>query len=517
MLKNIFKNLRNNKNGTMLVTVMMVTAILLAIVIGQTGLVIMRHKLNKIKVASAQALHVAEAGVNYYRWVLYHDHDEYLSRPGCAPGLTCGPFGPYEYKDSEDGTVSGYYELYLTPPAVNGSTIVTVKAIGWLASMPSAKRSIEVRCGISSWSTYSTLADDFMRFGSGTEVWGPIHSNKGIRFDGVAHNLISSAVLNWDDPDHNVLLESTPFDDPNEFGVHNHSQLPVDPIPDGNNPPQNVPAKSNIFLAGRAFPVNTVSFDLLNNYIGEVYALATSAGIVFDPLPAASADPYSVPEYRGCGVAGSTCDEGFHITLKNNNTFDIRGVTSERIDLLCPLFKSNSINNQEATIRNYPIPSNGIIFVKKRAWIDGAINNSRVTVIAFEDPFIGGLADINITDDIAYTPPRDNSGNDTIGLIAQRNVNIGQFSDDNLEINAALIARNGKIQREWYPLICQYDSRDTITVFGSLATKERYGFAFTDGTGYNTRNLIYDNNLTFAPPPHFPTTGEYTFISWDEE
>ncbi|OQA37736.1 MAG: hypothetical protein BWY51_01013 [Parcubacteria group bacterium ADurb.Bin316] len=85
-----------------------------------------------------------------------------------------------------------------------------------------------------------------------------------------------------------------------------------------------------------------------------------------------------------------------------------------------------------------------------------------------------------------------------------------------MRIDAALIARDGRIGRNHYGLTCTNYSRNIITVYGSLATKNRYGFAYTDGTGYQTRNLIYDNNLTFAPPPHYPTTGEYTFISWKE-
>lgn len=506
MLKTSKQNFQFNQNGAILITVLAVTTILLTITVGQTGLVMLRYKLNKNKIASAQALHIAEAGVNYYRWILYHDHDEYLSRPGCVPGAVCGPFGPYSYSDSDDGSIAGYYELYLTPPAINGSTIVNIKSIGWLANYPSIKRIIEVRCGISSWSAYSTLADDFMRFGEDTEVWGPIHSNKGIRFDGIAHNLITSSVLDFDDPDHTGA---------NEFGVHNHSQLPVDPLPDGNNPPQNVPAKSNIFTAGRAFPVNAVSFDLLNNYVGEIYQMATSAGIVFDPEPAGTADPYSRSEYWGCGTAGSTCDEGFHITLRNDDKFNIRGVTSVNSD--CGGSPSHSINTEEVSLRTFDIPDNGLIFVKKRVWIDGVIDNSRVTILAFESPFVSGIADININNDLLYTPPRDNSGNNAIGLIAQRNINIGQYSDNNIEINAALIAREGRIGREYYSSGCANRNRDTITVYGSLATKNRYGFAYTDGSGYQTRNLIYDNNLTFIPPPHYPTTGEYTFISWHEK
>ncbi|MCX6796776.1 MAG: hypothetical protein NTW06_04775 [Candidatus Falkowbacteria bacterium] len=457
-----------------------VTAIFLAIMLGQLGLVTMRYKLNKNKVASSQALHIAEAGVNYYRWVLYHDHDEYISRGCTSPGNICGPFGPYAYKDSAGGTITGYYKLYITPPATNGP----------------------------SWSSYSTLADDYMRFGVGTDVQGPIHSNLGIRFDGVAHHVVSSASATTTEPSGSRT----------EFGVYNY--LPsMDPVPDGNNPPLNMPDKPNIFIAGRSFPVTTVSFSLLNNYIGEVYKLATSAGIVFDPAPAGTADPASRSEYWGCGTSGSTCDEGFHIALKTDNTFNIRGVTAVVPD--CGT-STNSIDAEQAdaSARNYNIPANGIIFVKKRIWVDGQINNSRVTILAFNEPIAdpNGTADINLgKKDLSYT---NYDGTDAIGLIAQRDVNIGLDSKDNLRIDAALIAKNGRIGRYYYTSGCVNYKRNTITVYGSLSTKKRYGFSYICGTtycsGYDKRYLIYDNNLTFAPPPHYPTTGEYTFISWKE-
>jgi hypothetical protein len=50
-----------------------------------------------------------------------------------------------------------------------------------------------------------------------------------------------------------------------------------------------------------------------------------------------------------------------------------------------------------------------------------------------------------------------------------------------------------------------------------LASKERYGFAYTDGTGYITRNINYDANLLYNPPPFFPlTSDEYEVVSWEE-
>ena len=50
-----------------------------------------------------------------------------------------------------------------------------------------------------------------------------------------------------------------------------------------------------------------------------------------------------------------------------------------------------------------------------------------------------------------------------------------------------------------------------------IGTNLRYGFAYTDGTGYVTRNITYDGNLLYGPPPSFPlTSDQYTTISWRE-
>lgn len=51
-----------------------------------------------------------------------------------------------------------------------------------------------------------------------------------------------------------------------------------------------------------------------------------------------------------------------------------------------------------------------------------------------------------------------------------------------------------------------------------IATNIRYGFAYTDGTGYSSRDIIYDANLLYAPPPSFPLSGnQYQVLSWTEK
>ena len=106
-------------------------------------------------------------------------------------------------------------------------------------------------------------------------------------------------------------------------------------------------------------------------------------------------------------------------------------------------------------------------------------------------------------------------------------MNIGLFSSDSFRIDAAIIAQNGRVGRYYYrkpfswwwyyPGCSPYHERDTVTLYGMIATNQRYGFAYTDGTGYDIRNIVYDANLLFGPPPEFPLTSEqYEPISWEE-
>ncbi len=101
------------------------------------------------------------------------------------------------------------------------------------------KRVIEVRFRKPAWSEDIVLSNDVLRFGEGTETFGQIHSNQGIRFDGVAHNMVSSAVAKYDDPDHTGNQE---------FGVHTHVS-PVDPLP-----PAAVPNRPAVFQGRALFP-----------------------------------------------------------------------------------------------------------------------------------------------------------------------------------------------------------------------------------------------------------------------
>ncbi|HRY62721.1 MAG TPA: hypothetical protein P5056_03050, partial [Candidatus Paceibacterota bacterium] len=176
----------------------------------------------------------------------------------------------------------------------------------------------------------------------------------------------------------------------------------------------------------------------------------------------------------------------------------------------------------ETFLDNYPFPANGLIFAEDDVWVNGQINGARLTIASGRFPENHGReTHITVNDNLLYT---NYDGTDSIGLVAQGNINVGMISANTLRIDAALIAKNDRIGRYYYrppsdnkERCAPYHTRDTITLYGMIGTNKRYGFAYTDGTGYQTRNIIYDANLLFSPPPNLPLTNDqYQIVSWKE-
>ena len=488
------RRLYPNGNGSMLVLVIVATGLFLVMLMGGISVALLQQKLNIHKVARAQALDIAEAGVNYYRWHLYHYRDEFCNSETCIGGPDYGPYGPYTYTDSGGENITGYYQLYIEPPAKNGSTIVRVKSVGWMAAYPQIKRTVEVLCGIASWATYATITDGadwpsegLFSYGAGSEVWGPVHSNYScIKNDGIAYNLMTSS------QDH-----CSGTSDGNVWGVFTSS--------DPDYPAAITPPEKPNFLGGRDYgpqiPIISFGASVGAEYMRDVYALATGTdGLLFDPDPAASAEVGSEAAYWNCESNGS-CREGFHVTFKAGDKFDLRKVSS--------VSGVNGINSESSAVE-YDVPPSGIIFIKHTVWVDGQMNNgasgTRATILAIRDPIDGsGNADIFVNGNTRYT---NYDGTDSLGLIAQRNVSFSEDCPSTIRVDAALLAKYGRrFSPDFSP------NKNSVTIFGQTASYLRPYMS----NGFNNRYYIYDNNMTFAPPPHYPTTGQYTFISWKEE
>ncbi len=440
-----------------------------------------------------QAFQLAEAGIEYYRWHLAHAPTDYQDGTGEE--------GPYVHEvEDQDGRVLGVYSLSITPP-INGSTRVRIESTG-IPANSDIERTIAVEMAIPSLARYAVVANSVMRFGEGTEVFGPIHSNGGVRFDGVAHNVVTSAQESYDDPDHSGG---------NEFGVHTHVNAPPGLGIDNSfraleAPPNGVPSRPDVFIAGRQFPVPATDFVGITTELAQIKSAAQSEGVYYAPSGA----------------------QGYEIVLRTNGTMDVYRVTSLR-NPPSGCYNSGgqdgwgtwSINNRQF-LANRAIPENGLIFIEDHLWIRGQIDGERITIASGRFPDSPSTrTNIIVTDDLRYT---SYDGSDVIGLIAQDNVHVGMYSENNLRIDAALVAQNGRIGRYYYPgpswgtnRCSPYHVRNEISLYGMIATNERYGFAYTDGNGYGIREIIYDAELLYGPPPSFPlTSDQYEILSWEE-
>lgn len=465
-----------DQRGHIVVQMVVMMAIAVYVISSLISWAVLNFKAGKSAVERERAIQLAEAGVDYYRWHLAHAPTDFKD------GTTAS--GPYTHVFyDKDGNRVGSFSLSITAPTV-GSSEVAVASAGDTGAAFSPLRRIAVTLMKPSFARYAVAANDEMRFGEGTSVYGPIHSNRGIRFDGTAYGLVTSSVATYSDPDHSGA---------NEFGVHTHLTT-TDPLP-----PAAVPARPDVFKVGRVFPVASIDFDGMTADFAQMKSDASLSGF-----------------YRPSAGA-----QGYHVVFHTDHTFDLYKVTK-----LINMWGCSNTNNQDGwgtwsidsqhLVGNYPIPSNGLIFLEDDVFVDGQIDGDRVTVVAAflpdNPPF---RKNIIVNSNLLYT---HYDGTDSIGLIAQGNVATGLVSADNLRIDGALIAQKNKVGRFYYGSGCSpYDHRSSLTLWGMIATAVRYGYAYTDNTGYTLRNINYDGSLFFSPPPSFPLTADrYVTTSWGE-
>lgn len=487
-----------HRKGSVVLQVLLFATVSTLVLSGIVTWAVGNTKLSRVTADREQAIHLAESGIDYYRWHLAHASSDF--QDGTA---TSGPY-VHQFYD-KDGSLLGTYTLRITPPPL-GSTIVTVRSTGETNTVPAQKRTIETRFAIPSLAKYAVVANADMRFGQGTEVFGPIHSNGGIRFDGVAHNLMTSSRTDYDDADHTGA---------NEFGVHTHVNAPPssgvnDTFRANEAPPTSpVPSRTDVFEVGRQFPTPAVDFAGLSSDLASMKTAAQASGYYY----------------------GSSGAQGYLIRLKTNDTYDIYRVnTLVAVPGSCTNYAATQSGwgtwsvSTKTFIENKAFPADGIIFVEDHLWVDGAIDTARVTIASARFPDTPATrTSITVNDPLTYT---NYDGQDVVSLVAQNNFNVGMVSSSTLRIDAAIVAQNGRAGRYLYSPTCGgHASKTTLTLYGMIATNQRYGFAYTgttfcggtSGSGYCTRNLIYDANLLYGPPPSFPLTSNgYQVISWYE-
>lgn len=460
-------NKKNQFGSTLVMTLVIIgVGLILINIIADFALVNLRLGNNYSKRATSRE--IAEAGINYYQWHLSHNNKDY--RDGHSEiEYPTAPFGPFVhiYKNANGETI-GQYSLIINPPNAN-SPYVTVTSEG-KANNDSRSITIEATIGIPSYSHYSWVSDEELYFGQGATTFGKIHSNQGIRFDGTAMDLLTSAKLTY------------------EYGCNENSKTTKEgiwtSIPPGD------------FRGGIQFPVPAVDFTQITADFQNLKNEAQKSEGLY--LPATSG-------YKGYQL----------IIQSNPNQIELRYVR-------------NSTNQNKLDTTEYetvPYPQNGIIFVEDNAYISGVVN-ARLTIAVATLPDPKTKKDqkgVTIVNDIIYHN-NIKDGSIVLGIIAQNNIEIAKYVDKNLDLYGALLSQNGGVGFDYNAFNANLDL-GILNTYGGIASDVGTcgGFGMSgynkkgDIIGFSQRNYYYDQNLLLNPPPLYPTTGSYTIISWREK
>jgi len=464
------------QHGGILVMTLIFVTMFVVIFMALTGLVTSSYHQSVLQAQDEAAFQIAEAGLNYGRWRLSHAPTNVSTETKIVT-------------DQFAGTLGSYTVTFQAPQT--GSTIIVITATGTTAAQPTRQARLRARYGIPSLARYAAITN--------SDVWytgainGPVHSNGGIRMDGQSDSLMTSSKATYScQPSHGC---SPAQNKPGIWGSGQNSQLwqfPVSPV-----------------------DYNAVTVDLLN-----MKQTAQTAGTYYGPSGAL----------------------GYHLVFNSNNTYTIYKVTAKG-PLVCSWFAEGSQNVSgcptstsgtwekssydiatQTAVQTKAVPAGGVIFTEDTLWVEGSIQ-TKITVAAGRFPDTPATnADIIINGNITYTNVHD--GSRTFGAVAQRHVLIPWSGAQNqLTMEGAFIAQKGRSGRRYYcPTSCSADTyrlRSQLTLYGMTASNLVPVTTWVNGSGtvisgYQTVDLTYDPNLLYGPPPYFPVSGSYQFISWDQ-
>lgn len=469
-------------------------AIFLMVFASLSGFVLSQNRLQDAKAAQLSAFHVAEAGLEYYRWFLSHFPDDLTNKTGTE--------GPYvmPYEDPEQGVI-GEFSLDVVGNTLCGEiTSVDLFSTGHLYTHPSIEKTIRARYARPSVAGYSYVINENVWAGDDRIISGPYHSNGGVRMDGEANAPVTSSLLSW-------LCTSG-------FGC-SPSGTVAGVFGDGGN--------QHLW----SYPVPQIDFSAISANFSNLKSIAQSEGLYFAPQGGAS-----------------NSQRGYELRFNANGTVTVYRIARATWVNMYPLDGSGEYPQREYSIPiahgqgtgqgdgqgtilvgTYTIPEGcPLIFVEDRAWVSGTIQG-KVTVVIADVTTSGYAPDAYLRNNITYTTT---AGTDGLTLIAERNVLITPDSPQNMTLHGIFVAQNGAFGRNLYTCAYpDYDDKGTLTLLGTTVSNKRTGTQWTYSgfgcgnnriSGYHTRVDAYDRRLSTDPPPFTPATSpDYRFVEWREE
>lgn len=479
--------------GSAMVMVLVFSAVFIMAVGSLLQYVLEQIQLTRSKTVREEALQVAEAGLEYYKWHLAHNPNSSWE-------------GTVAYADPESGSRIGSFSV-ATSNNVQCGDILTrdVTVTGMIDADPRFTRTVSARYTYPSVANYSYLVGADVWAGSSRTIVGPYYSSGGIRMDATHNSLVGSGVGTWQCD--------------GSFGC---------------NPTQ---AKPGVWGSGSnpelwQYPVSLVDFGAMTPDFGALKSKAQSYGQYF------SSFSNGVPT------------KGYHLIFKSNGTFDVYRVTSTDYDYGW-LADGSSVKEyhrikHETFVGNFTVPGScALIYVEDLVWIEGVVSGKMALVVA--DTVHDYDPEVVLQGNLTYA---HGASQDGLVVLGEKDILIPARSLDSLTLQGIFVASGGEFGRHHYVQnagyywdfgsgtyiydsgVGSYQDRNTLTINGTIVSAERVGTSWTYGlykwnghswqyieedSGYAYRESAYERAQAFGPPPFTPrTTSIPQYVDWHE-
>ena len=463
------------KKGAVIGLILVFGVIFLILLNALLGFVLLQEEQAKKRIAWAESLQIAEAGVNYYRWCLNNGIEDSceLSR---------------EYYDPS-GVLVGSFSLTVDPTTSCGKVISrSITSTGWTKDFPNIKRKIGVLYARSSVAKYAYLLNDNVWAGGDRKIRGLYHSNGGIRMDGANTSLVTSAKDEWVCTD-SFGCNPCPVD--NGCRIEGSSCICPGVFTTTGN------SNADLF----DFPVTSFDFDGITIDLAD---LKTNAKLYSLYLPPST-------------DINSQAD-GYHLIFKSDGTVEIRIITHLNRNLAYSLEEGWHFDyfriGSEYSYTTFTIPDScPVIFVEDNLWVEGTVKG-KVTVASADLINANRDTSVVLPGDIEYTSA---DGSDGLAVIGQKNVLISPDSPNNMKLYGVFIAQKGHFGRNLY----LWNIKNKLEITGAIVSNGRVGTKWGSGSsvisGYLERENYVDSNLIYDPPPFVPyAESNFKILKWRE-
>ena len=270
---------RSTESGVTTLLVIAFMGIFLLVMGTITSYAFEQAKYGRALLGREQALHVAEAGLEYYRWFLAHN-------PGNITNGTGGA-GPYAYtvNDPETGASVGTASISVTGNTQCGQIQnIDITSKGTATANPGFPRTLSARYMQTSMAAYSSVLNTSVWAGPSFNITGIYFSNGGVRMDATNNSYVESALSTWDcNSSYGCSPEQTSA--PGVVGSGSGSSL-------------------------WQYPASSIDFTGMNTNLANLKTYAKNNGGLYFPS------------------LGNTTQSGYHLIFNSNGTVTVNQVTS---------------------------------------------------------------------------------------------------------------------------------------------------------------------------------------------